>query len=106
MRNVVIVCIVLFTMAGTAFSETKEPARRLAVDLGGGVKMEIQARHPGLACLPGSGGEVKQASGAGAQPERRRGPSRSRASTAVANEPASQGVPQVQGEASSKCRDQ
>ncbi len=41
MRNVVIGCIVFFTMAGTAFSETKEPAKTLAVDLGGGVKMEM-----------------------------------------------------------------
>jgi formylglycine-generating enzyme required for sulfatase activity len=41
MRNFVIGCIVLFTMAGTAFSETKEPPKKLAVDLGGGVKMEL-----------------------------------------------------------------
>ncbi len=41
MRNFVIACIVLFTMAGTAFSETKEPPKKLAVDLGGGVKMEM-----------------------------------------------------------------
>ena len=41
MRNFVIGCIVLFTMAGSAFSETKEPPRKLAVDLGGGVKMEL-----------------------------------------------------------------
>jgi len=33
--------MVLFTMAGTAFSETKEPPKKLAVDLGGGVKMEL-----------------------------------------------------------------
>ncbi len=41
MRSFVIGCIVLFTMAGTAFSETKEPAKTLAVDLGGRVKMEM-----------------------------------------------------------------
>ncbi len=41
MRNFVVGCIVLFTMAGTAFSETKEPPKKLAVDLGGGVKMEL-----------------------------------------------------------------
>ena len=41
MRNFVIGCIVLFTMAGTAFSETKEPPKKLAVDLGGGVEMEL-----------------------------------------------------------------
>jgi formylglycine-generating enzyme required for sulfatase activity len=41
MRNVVIGCSVLFTMAQTAFSETKGPTKELAVDLGGGVKMEM-----------------------------------------------------------------
>ena len=41
MRNFVIGCIVLFTMAGTAFSETKEPPKKLAADLGGGVKLEL-----------------------------------------------------------------
>jgi len=41
MRNVVIGCVVLCTMAGTAFSETKEPPKKLEVDLGGGVKMEL-----------------------------------------------------------------
>ena len=41
MRNFVTGCIVLFTMAGTAFSETKEPPKKLAADLGGGVKMEL-----------------------------------------------------------------
>ena len=41
MRNVVVGCIVLFTMAGIAFGETKEPPKKLAVDLGGGVKMEL-----------------------------------------------------------------
>jgi formylglycine-generating enzyme required for sulfatase activity len=41
MRNFVIGCIVLFTMAGTAFSETKGLPKKFAVDLGGGVKMEL-----------------------------------------------------------------
>jgi formylglycine-generating enzyme required for sulfatase activity len=41
MRNFVIGCIVLFTMAGTAFGETKEPPKKLALDLGGGVKLEL-----------------------------------------------------------------
>jgi len=31
MRNVVIGCVVLFAMAGSAFSETKEPPKGLAV---------------------------------------------------------------------------
>jgi formylglycine-generating enzyme required for sulfatase activity len=41
MRNFVIGYIVLFTMAGTAFSETKEPPKKLAADLDSGVKMEL-----------------------------------------------------------------
>ena len=41
MRNFVIGCIVLFTMAWTAFGETKEPPKKLAVDLGDSVKMEL-----------------------------------------------------------------
>ncbi len=41
MRNFAIGCLVLFTMAGTAFSETKEPPKELAVDLGGGVKLDL-----------------------------------------------------------------
>ena len=41
MRNCVIWCVVLLAMAGTAFSETKEPPKELTVDLGGGVKMEM-----------------------------------------------------------------
>jgi formylglycine-generating enzyme required for sulfatase activity len=41
MKNFVIWCVVLLTMAGTAFSDTKEPPKELAVDLGGGVKMEM-----------------------------------------------------------------
>ena len=36
MRNFVIGCIVLFTMAGTAFSETKEPPKELTVDWAAG----------------------------------------------------------------------
>jgi len=41
MRNFVIGCIVLFATAGTAFSATKEPPKKLTVDLGGGVKMKL-----------------------------------------------------------------
>ena len=41
MRNFVIWCVVVLAMAGTAFGETKEPPKELAVDLGGGVKLEI-----------------------------------------------------------------
>ena len=41
MRHLLVGCIMLFTMAGTAFSETKESPKKLSVDLGGGVKMEM-----------------------------------------------------------------
>jgi sulfatase modifying factor 1 len=41
MRNFLIGCIVLLAMAETAFSETKEPPKKLAADLGGGAKMEL-----------------------------------------------------------------
>ena len=41
MRNFAIGCLVLFAMAGTAFSEKKEPPKKLAVDLGKGVKLEM-----------------------------------------------------------------
>ena len=41
MRNFMLGCIVLFAMAGTAFSETKEPPKELTVDLGKGVKLEL-----------------------------------------------------------------
>jgi formylglycine-generating enzyme len=41
MRHFVIGCIVLFTTAGTALGETKEPPKKLVADLGGGVKMEL-----------------------------------------------------------------
>ncbi len=41
MRNFVIGWIALFTMAGTALSEAKEPPKKLAVDLGGGVKLKM-----------------------------------------------------------------
>lgn len=41
MRHFAVACIVLFTMAGTAFGETQEPPKKLAADLGGGVKMEL-----------------------------------------------------------------
>ena len=58
MRNVLIGCIVLFAMAGTAFSEPKEPPKKVAVDLGGGVKME-------LVLIPA--GEFKMGSGESAE---------------------------------------
>jgi formylglycine-generating enzyme required for sulfatase activity len=41
MKNCVIGSIVLLAMAGTAFSEMKGPPKELAVDLGGGVKLEL-----------------------------------------------------------------
>ena len=41
MRNVVIGCVVLFAMAGYAFSETKDPPKGLTVYLGGGVKLDL-----------------------------------------------------------------
>jgi formylglycine-generating enzyme required for sulfatase activity len=41
MKNYVIECLVLFTMTGTALSETKGQPKELAVDLGGGVKLEM-----------------------------------------------------------------
>ena len=41
MRNLVIGCVVLFAMAGSALSETQEPPKGLAVDLGGGVKLDL-----------------------------------------------------------------
>ena len=58
MRNFVIGCIVLFTMAGTAFSETKEPPKKIAVDLGGGVKLK-------MVLIPA--GEFKMGSGESAE---------------------------------------
>ncbi len=58
MRNFVIGCIVLLTMTGTAFSETREPPKKLAVDLGGGVKME-------MVLIPS--GEFKMGSGESAE---------------------------------------
>jgi formylglycine-generating enzyme required for sulfatase activity len=41
MRNFVIWCVVLLGIAGTAFCETKGPPKKLAVDLGKGVKLEM-----------------------------------------------------------------
>lgn len=41
MRHFVIGCIVLFAMAASAFSETQELPKKLAVELGGGVKMKL-----------------------------------------------------------------
>ena len=58
MRNFVTGCIVLFAMAGTAFSATKEPPKKIAADLGGGVKME-------LVFIPA--GEFKMGSGESAE---------------------------------------
>ncbi len=58
MRNVVIGCIVLFTMAGTAFSETKNPPKELTVDLGGRVKLK-------MVLIPA--GEFKMGSGESAE---------------------------------------
>ncbi len=58
MRNVLIACIVLFAMGGTAFSEPKEPPKKVSVDLGGGAKMEIRL-------IPA--GEFKMGSGESAE---------------------------------------
>jgi formylglycine-generating enzyme len=58
MRNFAIGCIVLFTVAGTAFSQTSEPPKKLSVDLGGGVKME-------MTLIPA--GEFKMGSGESAE---------------------------------------
>jgi formylglycine-generating enzyme len=41
MSNFMTGCIVFWTMAGIAFGETNEPPKKLAADLGGGVKMEL-----------------------------------------------------------------
>ena len=58
MRNLVIACIVLLTMGRSAFSETKEPPKKLSVDLGGGAKME-------MTLIPA--GEFKMGSGESAE---------------------------------------
>ncbi len=58
MRNFLMGCIVLFTTAGTAFSEAQEPPKKLAADLGGGAKME-------LVLIPA--GEFKMGSGESAE---------------------------------------
>jgi len=58
MKNFVIGCFVFFAMAGSAFSETKEPPKGLAVDLGGGVKLR-------LTLIPA--GEFKMGSGESAE---------------------------------------
>ena len=41
MRNFAVGFVAIFAMAGTAFSEAKESPKKLAADLGGGVKMEL-----------------------------------------------------------------
>jgi len=41
MRTCLIGCLVLLAIAGTAFCETKEPPKELAVDLGSGVKEHV-----------------------------------------------------------------
>ena len=41
MKNFVIGCFVFFAMAGPTLSETKDPPKGLAVDLGGGVKLDM-----------------------------------------------------------------
>ena len=41
MRNCLIWCVAFLAMAGAAFGETKEPPKKLAVDLGKGVKLEM-----------------------------------------------------------------
>ena len=41
MQNSAVVCIVLFSFAGTASSQTPEPPKKHAADMGGGVKMEL-----------------------------------------------------------------
>ena len=41
MRNFVAVFIVLVTIIGAVFSEPQESPKKLSVDLGGGMKMEL-----------------------------------------------------------------
>jgi formylglycine-generating enzyme required for sulfatase activity len=60
MRNFVAGCIVLFATAGTAFSETKERPKKLAVDLGKGVKLEL-VLIPAGEFLMGSPDSAKEA---------------------------------------------
>ncbi len=47
MRTFVTGCIVLFAIAGIVLGETKEPPKKDAVDLGGGVKMGMTLIPPG-----------------------------------------------------------
>jgi formylglycine-generating enzyme required for sulfatase activity len=56
MRNFVIWCVAFLAMAGTAFSETKEPPKELAVDLGDGVKLEMVLIPAGSFTMSGEGG--------------------------------------------------
>jgi formylglycine-generating enzyme required for sulfatase activity len=62
MRNFVIWCVVLLAMAGTAFSQTNPPPKELAVDFGGGVKLEVVLIPAGefLMGTPGDSGDEKQ----------------------------------------------
>jgi formylglycine-generating enzyme len=70
MRTLMIGCIVLFATAGAAFSETKEPPKKLAadkespkklaVDLGGGVKMKM-VLIPAGEFMMGNGESAKKA---------------------------------------------
>ena len=41
MKNIVIGCFVLLAIAGHALSETKDPPKGLAVDLGKGTKLKL-----------------------------------------------------------------
>ncbi|MCD4727051.1 MAG: formylglycine-generating enzyme family protein [Pirellulales bacterium] len=58
MKNIIAGFIVLFTLAGSASGKTKEPPKKLTVDLGGGAKME-------LVLIPS--GEFKMGSGKSAE---------------------------------------
>ena len=58
MRNFVVGCVVLFMVAGPAFSQTKEGPKKATADLGGGVKLE-------LTLIPAS--EFKMGSGESAE---------------------------------------
>ena len=67
MRNFVTGCLVLLAMAGTAYSETKEPPKKLAVDLGGGVKLDMTLIPAGEFMMGSQEGEKDWSSGEGPQ---------------------------------------